>query len=97
MSEQGIGPTGFPQTTRWNGPPTGTGPMVGSPHHDMMVSMELDNYELDLYLEIMRTPMGQWPEGVLDLAKRRTKKIGLCGDVLAQVVIDWIKAPRTME
>lgn len=83
------------QTTRWNGEPTGTGAAIGSVTHQRMVSMKLHQNELALFDQIMATPGNLWPERLAESLTAKTRRYGLCGEVVAEHVADWIRSTPT--
>lgn len=80
------------QTSRWNGEPTGTGAAIGSITHQRMVSMRLHQNELALFDQIMGTPGNLWPEGLAASLNAKCGRYGLCGEVVASHVADWIRS-----
>lgn len=61
-----------------------------SPIAKQMVSNSLRHNEQHFHNQLMETPIACWPESLKDLADARQRQLGLCGDVIASAVADWI-------
>ena len=70
------------------------GAAPGSPFAINMEYLGLENNEMHLHEELMEQEMRYWPESLQALAKDTVNRVGLCGDVMACVVADWIKGKR---
>ena len=61
-----------------------------SPFEQQMRSMNLRNYEMHMHNELMETEIRYWPESLKEFVDARQRAYGLCGDVIATAVADWI-------
>ena len=67
------------------------GPEPGSPSAINMAYLKLRNWEYRLHEHLMNTSMCELPEGLQEKLKETCDKIGMCGDVIAMVIADWIR------
>jgi hypothetical protein len=52
---------------------------------------ELGPYQRARFEELMSQPMSEWPSDLSMWVARKTDRIAICGDVIADVVAGWIK------
>ena len=43
------------------------------------------------YQELMRCPMSSWPGSLRDYCREQSRREGVCGDLLASWVAEWIR------
>lgn len=67
------------------------GPEPGSPSAINMAYLKLRNWEYRLHELLMNTSMNQLPENLQEKIRVTCKEIGMCGDVIAVVIADWIR------
>ena len=67
------------------------GPEPGSTTAINMEYLKLRNWEYRLYENLMNTSMCQLPENLQEKIRLTCKEIGICGDVIAMSIADWIR------
>lgn len=68
--------------------PTGTIDSKNAEYHG------LGEQEYDMHKELMGQAMRYWPESLRELVSAITRDQGLCLEVIARGVSDWIKGRR---
>lgn len=63
----------------------------GSPFQLRAASLNLRQNELHMHDDLMARGMRYWPESLVDFVQARTADVGMCGDVIATAVADWIR------
>lgn len=53
--------------------------------------MDLDKAQYDRWQELMLLPMGQLPRPLYDRIGEAGRRYGLSGDVIGDVIADWIR------
>lgn len=52
--------------------------------------LNLTMRQAEIHDIIMQSVMDTWPEGLLDLIRRRSEEYGFCGEIIVSCVADWI-------
>ena len=63
----------------------------GSPFQLRAKANNLSQNEQALHDQLMATKVCYWPESLQRLCDLKIKDVGLCGDVIAATVADWIR------
>ena len=54
--------------------------------------LKLTDDQCDMHMDIMSMKTNEWPESLKTMCKQEIDKVGFCGDVVACVVADWLRA-----
>ena len=56
----------------------------------------LNDEQYDEHCRLMQLKMSDWPSALWEFVKGVTQEVGLCGDVVACAVADWLKNETTI-
>lgn len=73
-----------------------TGPAVGSVAAHNMVTLNLRFNEFNMHTKLMNQKMSGWPESLFIHVQTICNRVGVCGEVIAEAVADWVSNRREL-